>query len=309
MTTTLTEIPPLKSITQVLRDKPTPPQILRAMPTPEYRAIAAINPSSLAAGLVGTDDCDPNAIKAAWEQPDSPKTPATQDRLDRGTLAHLMVLQPELLMDRVAVWRGGRRASNEWHQFEEENSDKLIIQAKDYAEVATAANVMRSLAPVADLLRGTVAEVAMLGSIPAHTATGHIATKGQVDAVNVATRTIVDLKTTEAGVDRRSVERTIRQFHYREKMAMYRSLIADAAERDSWQCYNVFMSLTPPYGVVVVKFTGMSLEWGESRMLSAIRSVDQCLHSNEWPLYCRELFMGVEPWECDDNDGEEVDFE
>lgn len=294
-----------RDISSIVTATATPGRHVCGMPVAEYRQLPAINPSSLASGLIGVDDVDPCGIRLAWESPDDvPRTAATQDRLDRGTLAHLMVLQPELLMDRVAVWRGGRRASNEWEQFNDENPNKLIITAKDYHEVATATNAMRALLPVSRLLVGIQAEVAMFGSEPRRSGDGYLNVKGQVDAVNFQRHVIADLKTTEAGIDTRAVERTIRQFHYREKMACYVRWLAAATGTDleAWQCYNVFMSLTPPYGVVVVRFSTMSLEWGAARMQQAIEAVDKCLSVNEWPMYCREIFASVEPWEMDDGD-------
>lgn len=301
----------MKDISDIITAHKPKSEIIRGLPVDQYRDLIAINPSSLASGLIGVDDVDPCAIKLAWENPDSTaRTAAAQDRLDRGTLAHLMVLQPELIMDRVAIWRGGRRSSNEWEQFQEENSGKLIMTARDYHEVATATNLMRTQPEVASLLVGISCEVAMRGGEQCRHMDGYLNVKGQVDAVNFASRTIVDLKTTEAGVDRRSVERTIRQFHYREKMACYRRWLAAGTETDAeaWKCYNVFMSLTPPYGVVIAKFTTMALDWGQERMLNAMASLESCLQSNVWPMFLREMFVAVEVWEMDDGDNGDLDY-
>ena len=273
----------------------------------QYFEVVGMNPSSLASGLVGTNDVDPCQVKLAWESPDQiVRTIASQDSLNRGTLAHLMMLQPELVADRVVIWRGGRRSGNEYSEFEEENSGKLLITAADNVNVMRATNKMRSLPEVASLLNGIDCEVAMLGSERCGTLDGHIIVKGQVDGVNHGTNTIVDLKTTEAGIDQRSVERTIRNFHYREKMAMYRRWLAKATktEQEIWKCYNIFMSLKEPYGVVIVKFTTDSLEWGADRMLASLQGVEKCLAANNWPVFCRSIFMGVEIWEMDDDEGD-----
>jgi hypothetical protein len=275
----------------------------------QYHAIPRLNPSSLASGLMGWRECNPAAIRMAWEKPDSePRAASSQDRLDRGTLAHLLVLQPELLMERVAIWTGGRRASAEWDQFESENDGKLIIKSTDYADVSTAVNEMRSEPMVANIIRGIEAEVALYG---VESCGGvHIATKGQVDGVHLNRRVIVDLKTTEAGIDQHSVERTIRTFHYREKMASYRRLIANATgtQTDDWRCYNLFMSLTPPYGVRLIKFTTWALDWGQERMLDATQAVAKCLAADEWPMYCVEGVMDVAEFETEDEDREEIDY-
>ena len=277
-------------------------------PRDEYKRYSGLNPSSLAAGLMGTTDVNPGAVKLAWESPDRERTQASQDSLDCGTLAHLAVLQPELIADDVAVWKGDRRAGAEWDRFEDENVGNLIVRHRDYTRVMQAVNVMRSLPEVASKLVGIQAEVAMFVSESANGLV--LECKGQVDAVNVAKRVIVDLKTTEAGIDQRSCEQTIRRFHYREKMALYRRWMAmcTATHADEWKCYNVFMSLTPPYGVRVIKFTSAALEWGEYRMQSAIDAVAECLVADEFPVYCRESVMSVEMYESDDENGEPIDY-
>lgn len=299
-----------KSIRDIITQTPPDAAYSTGVSREEYVSIIGMNPSSLAAGLVGHDDVNPAAIKLAWEQPgETARTAAAQDRLDRGTLAHLMVLQPELLMDRVAVWRGGRRGTNDYVDFREANAGKILLTSSDWNRVATATNAMRFLPEVAEKINGCEFEVALAGSRKCQSASGHIRLKGQVDGINLATRTIIDLKTTEAGIDERSVQNTIRTLRYREKMAMYRQLAAEATGTDpqAWKCFNIFMSLKEPGGVVNVKFTNDAMDWGWSRMQSAIASVDGCLATNVWPLYCREMFMGVEMWECDEND-EEIDY-
>lgn len=297
----------MSDIRSIITDEPAETHIVASLTRDDYVTCVGMNPGSLAAGLVGHDDINPTAIRMAWESPDdTPRTIAQQDSLDRGTLAHLFVLQPELVMKRVAEWEGGKRIGKDYDQFVEDNPGKLLIRSNDFNEVAKATNAMRSVPEVSNLIYGIDCEVAMFGSIPCPALDGHILIKGQVDAVRHSRHTIVDLKTTEAGIDRRSVDRTIKRFHYREKMGMYRRWMATATDTqpEAWQCYNVFMSLTPPYGVVVAKFTDFTLEWGEQRMTAALESVQKCLVANEWPMYCREMFVGVEEWEME----EEIEY-
>lgn len=300
----------MKDIKAILTTEPTPASMAPFTTRDSYISEPGINPSSLASGLVGFADVNPLAIKKAWEAPDRvERTAASQDSLDRGTVAHLMVLQPELLMDRVAVWRGGRRGTNEYFDFQEANAGKILLTSSDWNRVATATNAMRSLPEVAGLVNGCEFEVALFGDYQCQAAAGHMRLKGQVDGINVAAKTIIDIKTTEAGIDERSVTNTIRNMRYREKMAMYRHLASMATdiEAQAWKCFNIFMSLKEPYGVVIVKFTTDAMDWGWSRMQSAIASVDGCLAANVWPIYCREMFGGVEMWEFEDND-EEIDY-
>lgn len=292
-------------------DKILNPVLVPNLKREEYQKRIGLNPSSMSAGLIGSGEIDPTRIKMAWEKPDAERTAASQDRLNRGTLAHLLVLQPELLLERVAIWKGGARRGGDYEEFQDANNGKLEIIERDYASVSTAVNAMRSQPMVAEKIRDIQTEVAMFGSETVPGLDGYIAVKGQVDAVQVNKRVITDLKTTEAGIDKRSVERTVRQFHYREKMAMYRRWLSRATgtEPDSWRCFNLFMSLTPPYGVRLVKYTSFALDWGEARMLGAIESVAKCLAADEFPMYCIEDVMDIAAYESESDDDEDIDYD
>lgn len=295
----------MSDIENIITTSPSPARYFANMPRDEYRQSIGMNPSSLAKGLLGTEDVNPAAVKLAWETPDSsPGTIAAQDRMDRGTLAHLLILQPELILKRVAEWHGGKRAGKEWDAFVDNNPGRLIITSKDYKAVSMATNAMRTNPRVNELFCGINAEVALFGTEPCKLMNGHIMVKGQVDAINVATKTIVDLKTTDSGIDKKAIERTVRNLHYREKMAMYRRLVARATntEAGEWKCFNVFMLMKEPYGVVIGKFMDGVLEWADKRMADSLDAVEQCIANQTWPIYSREDFLGMEHWESDEED-------
>ncbi len=301
----------MKDIKQVLSDKSQHGWTDSKMSRDKYRGQFRLNPSSLSAGLIGLGEVDPLAIKQAWESPDSQdRTPAAQDRMNCGTLAHLLILQPELLREKVAVW-DGRRAGAKWEEFESENADKLIMRECDYVETCTAIKAMHMEPFVVDLVRGIDAEVAVFGSEQVNTCDKFINVMGQVDGINFDKQIIMDLKTTERGIDRRSVERTIRTFHNREKMSAYRRWVAAATdtEPEEWRCYNLFALMTPPYGIHQIKFTSMSLDWGWDRMQGALESVGTCLQSNTWPIYAKQSVMDVESYECEDEEKEMISYE
>lgn len=274
------------------------------MPRDTYRGMARINPSALAAGLIGLGQIDTLAIKQTWESPDSTKrTAAQQDRLDSGTLAHLAILQTELLVEKIAIWTGKIRAGAEWDAFQDEHADKLIVRSSDYAETMAAVKAVQHEPLVSETVRGIQAELCLFAT---ETVNGnqHLNVKGQVDGINFNKRIIIDLKTTEHGIDSRSVERTIRQFHNREKMALYRrwAAMASGTNADEWRCYNLFVLMTPPYGVNLVKFTTGAMEWGEERMLDALSEVGQRLTADDWPIFANEMVMSVEQYELQDED-------
>jgi hypothetical protein len=102
---------------------------------------------------------------------------------------------------------------------------------------------------------------------------------------------------------------TIRSFHYREKMAMYRRMYCQATgtDADLVQCYNVFVKLPPPAAIRIVKFTSGALEWGEWRIGKAIDRVRECIAAKHWPTFVADDICDVDPWDCPEEEIE-IDY-
>ncbi len=278
--------------------------IVKDMPRAMYDRIRRMNPSSIADGLVDHIEVDPNAVKYAFETPSRERTAAEQDRLDRGTLAHIFMLQPERIASDVAVWGGGTRKGSAWDKFEADAAGRLIIKQKDFESVALACREFRKVKLVANLLTELDAEVAMFSSEFG----GAMYCKGLVDAVTRGPAcNIIDIKTTEAGISYKQVERTIRDFRYREKMAAYKRWYQRESGREVIGCYNLFLSMSPPYAVRLVKISEMALEWGEERIVAMMDAVAKCITADEWPMFVRDDVSIVEEWEKPDNDIEVIE--
>lgn len=269
--------------------------IIQNMPEVVYHSIGRMNASSLASGLVDHNEIDPSRVKYEFELAPVPRTNAAQDRLDRGTLAHLFMLQPERLAEGVAIWHGDRRHGGEWSMFCDQNHGKLIVTSDDYNAVADACREFRAVPMVSQLLTEIDVEVAVFSNEDG------IYTKNRLDAVKRGERcVIIDLKTTEAGISQKSVERTIRDHHYREKMAFYKRCYQRESGREVEACYNIFLLMTKPYSVRVEKFSEHALEWGQRRMLDCLDEVRRCLIFNRWPVMVKEGIVLVQEWEIRD---------
>lgn len=289
--------PPRKSIRDILRKGTNGINV--NFPREAYSAIAAINPSSLADGLCGSS-VDVTAIRSSFERTYS----KSSDGMDRGTLAHMVLLQPERLEFDVAIWTGERRAGNAWKDFESENKGKLIIRQADYDYVLNVMKRWEDHKRVRELLQGTTPETAVFTTEKVSFVndlgdefTTNVACKGQIDALG--DKVIVDIKTTEVGIDRGSVHSTIRKFKYREKMAMYRRWAAAETKTNplEWRCYNLFVSLGGKPGIHVVELTEDALAYGEHRMLAALSELVSAIDRNKWPPHFEESEIGMEDWE------------
>lgn len=267
------------------------------LPRKQYAAMPRMNASSLKAGMIGSSDIDPTLIRAAYEMRRPEPSSELQASYDRGTLTHLMLLEPENLVDGVAVWKGDRRAGTEWKQFNEVNRGKLIMREADVREVQQACRAVRSISQVNALLRRPRAtELAVFGKC------SKTYLKGLIDSVTTddGPVTLIDLKTTSHGIEEESVLRTIRKLHYREQLALYRELYQQATGREVEAVYLLFVALDV-VGVRLVKLTTAALQFGMARMRQAIEAVEVCLHKDEWPVFFAESFADVNSWEVDDD--------
>jgi hypothetical protein len=132
--------------------------IVTNKPRIAYDSVQHLNPSSISAGFVDHTEIDPAAIKYAFETQRS-FTQAARDRMDRGTLMHMMLLQPERLGSDVAIWpagkarRGGTESKpSEWDEFNATFGHKLIICQEDYDIVSEAHQAIRFHPVLTELL-------------------------------------------------------------------------------------------------------------------------------------------------------------
>ena len=293
----------MKSIISCLTDCGQPNGIVIDMPRADYDAVHRLNPSSIGASLVDHQEVNPTAAKFAFEEPDRTTTPAVQDRMDRGTLAHMMLLQPERIASDVAVWKAERRAGAEWDGFKAANHGKLIVRGDDWLAVNAAVKQFRFQPKLNEILTNLDAEVAMFSQ------EGNIYTKGLVDAVTKGpVCRIIDLKTTDAGYGWHTVQSTIRDFRNREKMAAYKRWYERESGREVIGCYNIFLSMKPPYAIRIVKMSTIALQWGEMRLMFALEKIGECLESNQWPMFVRDDVADVATFEMP-YEGEEVQLD
>jgi len=265
-----------------------------------YRQCGRLNTSSITAGMLPGNEIDAVSIRNAFEgNAEISRAKSSQDRMDRGTLAHLALMQPELISQRVAVWSGGRRAGKIWDEFSETNSGKIIIPQDEFGTVMAAVSQIKEVPRVRELFSGADVEVSLFSEEQAGADVVYCC--GRADAIkrNGDITYILDFKTTEAGIDSRSVNRTICDFKYREKMACYRRWYCQATgeDKDLVQCVLVFGRLTQPYGVRIVKITTLALDWGELKLKEAINAVVPCTKSDSWPIFVADDISSVSQWE------------
>lgn len=278
-------------------------------PDREYRKKPGVSPSALAEGLLGRGEVDVTAIRLATQYKPPTRSQASQDAMDRGTLVHMLLLEPERLQSDVAVFGGSRRSGAEWEAAvaESEERRQLLMRQQDFDLCSRVAAAYRNHPYVGGFLTGTAAEVSMF------TGDCGIPVRGKVDAVDIEGKRIIDIKTTESiGPD--ATSSTMKRLHYREKMALYRRWVAKVTETDAseWRCWNLFLSMDPERPAVRrMMIRNDALEWGELVMLQALRQYADAVNADKWPeVYAVDDFADVKPWECFEQEGnDDIDYD
>lgn len=278
---------------------PEQPLRIERLPESTYRPMPRMNASTLVHGLRG-NHLDPFSVKWAMENPTlTTKTKKSQDDKDRGTLGHYFLLEPTEVNKHVAIWKGGRRAGKDWEQFCEANEHKLVIPQHAFAEVSYGCLAAMQNPTVQRLFSGMQIEASLLWS------EGDVRCKGRVDGIHPVDKLgnvhIVDLKTTERGIDDRATDRTVIDLHYREKLALYRRARAKLGDvpKENIRCTLVFVQLSPPFGVNIKPLDSICLDHFEARIMELLKRTREAIDKGFSPMSI-ESAMGLMPWESAD---------
>lgn len=293
----------MKSIVNTIGDS-TPAGIVLNMPRHEYDRIERLNMSSISCGLLDHEEVDTLAIKYRFEGEPEHVSQSTKDLRDSGTLAHIMMLQPERLESDVAVWEGEERRGQQWTQFLQENRSRLVVRRKDFDEVSAACREFRFNPQLNELFRDLDVEVAVFSDEHG------IKTKGLIDAVSRGDFCrMLDIKTTWTRIKSQAVRTSIRTFHNREKMAAYSRWYERESGRKIDRCLNIYLQMTPPYGIRIVHFSEAAIEWGTMRMMDAVRQVRACIDSGKWPVFCGKDLADVAEFEMPVEGEQQLDWD
>lgn len=261
-----------------------------------YFAQTAMNFSTIKLGFDGPFDFDPTIVRDAYEGHRPAPSQSLQDSYDRGTLAQLILQQPDEVALRIAAWDGGVRHGHRWDDFEAANEGKLIMKAADVREVQEACRAFRDIPDVRSLLQPCWAEISVFGKQEG------IFVKGMLDAVTKSGKCVMfDIKTSRQGLSKEATDRTIRKLAYREQMGWYTHLWNAATERKIEEASLIFISLPPQrLGVRIKTLDDEALKWGAERVLFALRSLRDCIEADYWPTFFARDSVGVADYEMGD---------
>ena len=194
----------------------------------------------------------------------NPTEPTAAMRL--GTIAHLMVLEPEKVAEQVRVspFDSFRtKESKEWRN-EQKEAGKIIMTSSE----AAALEGIKSAAglAIADCLSGAVEYEC---EVEVSAVFNDVELCGLIDLVGPGGDTLWDLKTTNAIGDERAIQRLVYDRGYDVQAALYTDLYAYHNDRqDNLPEFGfIFVETSEPYEATWVKLSDASLTSGRARYL------------------------------------------
>lgn len=233
----------------------------------EYRAIDAVNASSLKAAAVSPLHYH---YGLTHERPDTAA-------MAKGRAIHCATLEPDEFPRRYTVWRDARRGKD-WLAFEEGATDAglEILTQTEYADVLATRDAVRAHPVAARYLAAGHAEQTI-------TWVDHdtdLPCKARIDFVTPG-NVIVDLKTSR-DIGDRSFGKTTHDLLYHMSAAHYINGMRAITGEDWWFVF-IAVESNPPHDVRCGPLSEDALYCGEQEAARLLRLVADCTASGEWP--------------------------
>lgn len=240
--------------------QPTLPGLYQTVPFDQYLQWPYLSQSTIKAGRHSMAH-----LRAALDEEKGEPT----DAMTLGSALHVAFLEPELMAERVVVWKGGRRFGATWDAFQHDNQGKHILtEGMNHNLVG----MVRSLRKHPEIRRwlGKIeaTEVSAIGEIDGETV------KARGDALTADP--LIDLKSIADG-DPRKVRRTAHDLWYYGQGAIHRHLL----NRERFILATVESS--SPYDVALFEFDERYLQLGMVEAKCIIAGYQSCNKSGVWP--------------------------
>lgn len=233
----------------------------------EYRAIDAVNASSLKAAAVSPLHY---LYGLTHDRPDSPA-------MAKGRAIHCATLEPDEFPKRYTVWPGYRRGKD-WQEFSAaaDAAGMEILTEAEYDDRLATRDAVRAHPVAARYLAAGHAEQVI-------TWVDHdtdLPCKARIDFITPG-NVIADLKTGR-DIGDHSFSRTTHDLLYHVSAAHYRNGMR-AITGEEWDFVFIAVESNPPHDVRVGPLSEDALYCGEQEAARLLRLVADCTASGEWP--------------------------
>lgn len=242
---------------------------------PEYHAIKA-----LSAGMVWTFDSE-CPLKAWLKSPWNPdRQPENSAHFDIGTAAHLAVLEPNLLAERVMVHEFSAYRSNAAKATRDEARDagKIPLRADEWVVVEGIQKALKRHPIARRLFRDGSAEISLTwdwNGVPC---------KCRPDYLAADHSYVVDLKTAISAHPKAVARKALNEGWF-VRASWYLPGIRDVTGDLPEKYLFVVVEKEAPHLIEVFELDTRALIYGEQIIGRTMRQVTECLASDIWPSY------------------------
>jgi hypothetical protein len=217
--------------------------------------------------------------------------------MNRGTAAHIAVLEPERFATDYLIWEG-RRAGKAWEAFEADAQarGKQILKDSELALALAIRDAVRGHAKASSYLVGGHAEVTIVWE---DEETGLLC-KGRLDFLR-DDGTPADLKTTR-NIEQFWFSRDLATNQYHVQAAMYLDGAASLTRKQSDRFALIAVEGAAPHDVVPYLLHEDVTGPGRDAYRALLRRVKECRESGEWPGYANgsEMTIALPAWATGD---------
>lgn len=244
----------------------TAPGIYRSLSFSDYVRIPAYNASAVKRLVQHS----PKHMRYFMEHGNA-DTPA----MALGRAVHAAVFEPETMLDRYVVWRGGIRRGEKWEQFKADSGEREILTEAEHEHCMAIRAAVVNHKAARELVRHGDNEVSFVWRA---LATGLLC-KGRAD--HVIGSTLVDLKTA-SDVRPFWFQRQADRLLYHMQLAAYRDGLETLGHKIE-RVVIIAVESAAPHDVVLYDLPPRTIRAGLAEWFKALQRIAWCEKQNEWP--------------------------
>lgn len=246
------------------------------MPMGEYQGLLRLS-AGMAIALV--EECP---LRAWTRSPFNPKyEPENKREFDIGTAAHLAVLEPELLTERIVLHEYKDYKTKDARDIRDAAwaEGKTPLKVSEWKMVAAISARLGADTPIGDLFRDGHAEVSLTWDWRG------VPCKLRADYLAGDNSYIVDLKTAVSANPRAVARKAFAEGWY-ARAAWYLNGVYEVVGRKPDHYWFVVVEKDEPYIAEVYELDRFAIAWGEQAIMQAVTIFKDCQNSGVWPGYC-----------------------
>lgn len=203
---------------------------------------------------------------------------STQNAFDEGTLAHTLILEPDMLQKDFEFFSGFRKQGRDWEEFKQlhAESGKILMSKSQKVKVSNWVKNYFSMPTAVNLIKNGKPEHTLFGDFMG------VPTKVRADYINIDAGYIADVKTTSSPTDVDSFKYTLNAFEYDLSAALYSKMFENYYKKE-FDFYFIVLGKRDN-SCEVYKLSEETRKAGDHKLIEAVKVYKQCKESGIWSV-------------------------